>query len=314
MIFKVPIPKTYKQPILDDICVVMCFFNPINYRKKIDHINYVIQLLQSSSIPIFITELLYPNQTSSLIYKTNTVYSESILFCKENLWNITEKTIPDKYSKIIFLDSDIILSDINWLNKSRDLFNNNDIIQPMSHVFKNLKDPNINTIDIDFDLDKPNFDDACYSVAYKILHNKRINLLYDHPGFAVGIDRNLYHKIHGFYDRAIIGGGDTLFWSNLSYIDIDYIIKNSYFYDEGYKIYQNNAKKHLSNAKVNCVENCFALHLYHGNSTNRNYRYRHKILQNMNTNISYNQYGILEVDKNTNEIIRQYLTQRNEDD
>lgn len=296
----------YNVPKDNDTCVVMCFFNPANYNSTIYNANIVINKLLNSKIPLFLTELLYENQTSSLDYKTQTVYSESVIFSKENLWNITEKIIPDNYSKIIFLDADINFNNLNWFNESSILLDRYKIIQPMEDCVQYIYDEQVAKIDLSY-LKK--------GIAYGINNTKLLSSLLNsrfHPGYSVGIKRDVFKKINGFFEHSIIGGGDGLFWASFGcMIDNEsakYRADLAYLYLK-YKI---NNHKILSIKDVGYLSNTTALHLYHGSHKNRNYKNRHSYINPLNIdNFYHNQYGVLEV-RDEPEII-QYFLSREED-
>jgi hypothetical protein len=290
------------------ICVVMSFFNPANYNSNIFNANTVLKNLLDSNIPVFLTELLYNNQQSELIYKTNTVYADSVIFSKENLWNITEVTVPKEYNKIIFMDSDINYSDSDWLIKSYDLLDTYSVIQPMENCVGYL--PNMSLIDI-------NNYNTKKSVAYSIQNKKYKNLSYHqfnqryHPGYCIGIKRHTFKQMGGFFEHAIIGGGDRCFWE--SFVDlpqIDYY-KSRIDIKNKYAIYKKNISSIINETDVSYIENNTALHMYHGDRKDRQYDSRTSYISNNSDNFYYNKYGVLEVINEPN--IMNYFKSRNED-
>jgi hypothetical protein len=299
---------SYNSPEHNDTCVVLCFFNPANYQSLIDNANTVINKLLLSRIPIFVTELLYANQISSLCYRTQTVYAESVLFSKENLWNITEKIIPDNYSKIIFLDADINFSNLNWFNESSILLDKYNIIQPMEDRVWYIPKTNNTFTEINWSTKKK-------GIAWAV-HNQQpvTNLLNSkfHPGYSIGITRDIFRKINGFFEHSIIGAGDSLFWSSFGCLIDEESSKYRTDIADLYLQYKINNNKILSRKDVGYLPNTTALHLYHGSMKNRNYRNRHRYLNPLNKdNFYYNQYGVLEVRDEPG--IIQYFLSRNED-
>jgi hypothetical protein len=300
--------RPYNKPNNQDTCIILSFFNPINYNSPVYNANIVIDKLLSSNIPFFITELLYSDQKSRLNYVTKTVYAESVIFSKENLWNITEKIVPENYTKLIFLDIDVNFTDPDWFDKASCLLDEYNIIQPMEDCVQYIFDRQNPISEIDMSHSKK-------SIAYAIKENKPFNSLLNskfHPGYTVAINRKTFKEINGFFEHNIIGGGDTLFWSSFGcMIDTE---SSKYRGDIAYKYlkYKINNHKILSSKDVGYLKNNTALHLYHGSIKNRQYRTRHEYINPLNIdNFYYNKYGVLEV-KNEPKIL-QYFSTRNED-
>jgi hypothetical protein len=108
------------------------------------------------------------------------------MFYKENIANVVEKRIPDTFTKILLLDADIVFEDAEWYDKvSRDL-DRFECIQPFASAHY------LN----------PNFTVATSKDSF--LRNDREG----HQGFAAAFQRK-WLKMHGLYDYAVVGSGDT---------------------------------------------------------------------------------------------------------
>lgn len=300
--------EPYNKPQNNDTCVVLSFFNPVNYNSPVYNANIIVNRLLSSKIPLFVTELLYGNQVSRLDYKTQTVFAESVIFSKENLWNLTEKIVPENYTKIIFMDADINFSNPNWFDESSRLLDEYSVIQPMENCVQYIHKKNEPISEIDMSDNKK-------SVAYGIKNKEPFNNLVGgkfHPGYSIGIKRDIFNKINGFFEHNIIGGGDTLFWSSFGcMVDSE---SSKYRGDIAYLYlkYKINSSKILSNKDVSYLPDTTALHLYHGSRQDRQYRTRHSFINPLNIdNFYYNEYGVLEA-KNEDGIL-EYFCNRNED-
>ena len=302
----------YDYPNNNNTCIAMCFFSPVGYKKPIKNIFTILDEFKKSSIPVFVIELLYPNQVS-IIPNSIVVKGQSILFSKENLWNILEKRIPDQYSKIIFMDSDVLYSKPSWFNESSDLLENNDVIQCMEWSHKD-----ITTIDEEIEI---NHDPTVHreSFAKAIKSQVEIDLRLHHMGFCAGIRRDFFHKINGFFEYATTGYGDTLFWSCLTK---DFWPRRQYcseFFADIYIKYVE-YRKHLSEHyiypnRVDYVSDCLAMHLYHGSVANRRYTDRQHYIP-AKYEFYYNDQGVLEIksyDETKKDLI-QYWIDRKEDE
>jgi len=252
-----------------DTCVAIAFARPVEFKNPVKNIKLVLQDLKKANIPVFTIELLFDNQTNVIDNPTKTVYSNSRIVSKENLWNILEKEIPKQYSKIIFLDADIRLTNPDWFNLSSSLLEDNDLIQTHSETYLNLD------IDIDYSgkdiqrLIKLSTDKI--SVAKGLKENLINNNIHEFwVGYSVGITRNFYKKIGGFYDKAILGQGDTLFWQCFaSNFALPQQIQQTFTTLKSYKNYYDKNKLHKF--KIDYVKDCIACHLFHGIKKKRNY-------------------------------------------
>jgi hypothetical protein len=304
--------KYYDKPIYNDICVAMCFFSPVGYKKPINNITIILEEFKKANIPVFVIELLYPNQTS-IIPNSFVVRGETILFSKENLWNLLEKRIPDQYSKIIFMDSDVLYSKPSWFNDSSILLENNNAIQCMEWSHKDIHsmceevtigdDPKVNRI----------------SFAKAIKLQLEIDLRLHHMGFCIGIRRDFMHKINGFFEYATTGYGDTLFWSCLTK---DFWPRRQYcseFFADIYLKYVE-YREHLSKFHeypngVDYVSDCLGMHLYHGSISNRRYTDRQHYIPSK-YEFYHNNDGVLEIKSfdETKKDLKQYWIDRKEDE
>jgi hypothetical protein len=306
--------KKYQTPINNDICVVMCFFNPVGYKRTVENLLTVIKEFKEYNIPFYIIELLYPHQ-KPLLQNSIVVKSQSVIFSKENLWNIAESRIPDKYSKIIFLDSDILFSREDWLDRSSELLEHNDVIQSMEWAHKDILYPN-DEVFLNPIVHK-------YSYAKAIKDQVLPSSQKYHPGFCVGIRRDFFHKIGGFFEHGLVGGGDVLFWFCLTEEKF-----RSHHYKEHlfgvqlpsnakqlYIDYQKNLDRYYNSSnRVSYVEDCIALHLYHGSTPNRFYSTRDKYYLS-DCEYFYNEDGVLEIKSNISKNgLIQYWIDRKEDD
>jgi hypothetical protein len=144
---------------------------------------------------------------------------------------------------------------------------------------------------------------------------------YWHPGWAWAMSRKGYEKMKGLYDRAIIGGGDSILAKSImcnNYMNKHKPYKNcSLAFRKSLYDFQNNC----SNLKVGYVQGTL-YHYYHGSLENRQYSNRWNIIIYHQYNpylfLNKNEYGMYEATQycsNTfqSEIIN-YFKERNEDE
>ena len=290
----------YFEPNCSDTCVAICFFRPLEYENPLSNMKIFLEDLRGSNIPVFSIELLYEGQKTSVPDPNLVVKSGSVLFSKENLWNILENSIPDQYSKIIFLDSDIRFSDHGWFDKCSVLLDSNDVIQPMEHCYRDIFHYS-NSYEIDEAKLRP-------SMAKGIAESHQIDVSWHYPGFGVGIRRDFFKNIGGFFDHGLNGYGDTLFWGAFGEFSEQYIQFASNNFKHYPKYCDNIAK--LAPHSIYYLTGNIAMHFYHGSTRNRRYSDRNKYLPDQ-YELFYNECGVLEIRSDKNLV--QYWIDRKED-
>lgn len=303
----------YETPVKNDICVVLCFFSPMGFKKPIQNIQYNIKLLKTANIPHVVIELLYPNQNQN-IKNSIVVRSNTVLFSKENLWNIAERFVPEKYTKLLFLDSDILFDKPNWLDLTSNLLEYNDIVQPMEYACKDVTFDAISIGNIDLPLDDKKI---CKAPVTKAIKNKEKIILGIHqPGFGIAMNRTFFKRINGFFEYGITGSSDVMFW--LSIIDFNTkeakdLLEKIPESKKRYESYRVNMQQHIDINRIDYVPDCIGLHLYHGNEDNRFYQTRNKYVPE-SIDFYYNEYGVLEIQTKDNTDLKQYWIDRKEDE
>lgn len=305
----------YKKPNTNDMCVALCYFSPVKYIQPLYNLRAFLTELSAYSIPYYIIELLYPNQTqqipNSIIVKANTV-----CFVKENLWNILENRIPDRYTKIAFMDGDVLYTDQNWFDKTSELLDIYDcgMIHEYAYHSSRYKEQ-------DHHIQQKHL----LVAITKIFQDSSIPWWKFHPGFNIAINREFFHKIKGFYEYGITGYGDVLFW--WSFINDNHSIEKkdcpcadfltSYKFKEYADIYQQYKTNILNLSNVNntfYIPNNIAMHLFHGSRNHRYYNSRNGYVDGK-VNTSKNQDGVIEISiDGPNTDLIQYWINRREDD
>ena len=301
----------YKTNSNTDTCVALCFFRPVEYNNPVTNLNIVLNDLHKANIPVFSIELLYGQQIPTLKNPTLVLRTDSSpWFSKENLWNILAKHIPSQYSKFIFLDADVRFDNSNWFNIASKLLDNYDIIQCMSHTYKDITNTNPDTTEYHLNSMAWNF--YRESVANAIFHNKPLSTQYHHTGFNIGITRSYFEKINGFFEYGFNGCGDTLFWNSFSRIPstCDSYLSTNKIVEQEYMNYKNNIEKQIP--QVSYIRDCLCMHLYHGSIPNRNYTNRNQYIDD-DIIIERNKDGLLEL-KNLKIDLIDYWIKRKEDE
>jgi len=242
----------------NDMALAFVFFNPSKSKRIL--MNYLYTLNRLHAFPCYTIELVFHNRNSEIPPSSNVfhVRSNSYMFHKERLCRIIESKIPKKYTKIAFLDADILFSDsADWYSKMSSALNSHDIVQGFEHAhwldltYKNVMLTRSSAVKSTSDI---------FSHTY-------------HPGFVWGFRREWYKRV-GFFDWAVSGSGDTL--SAAAWMK-QLISKNTHSlpmsiqpaYDEFCK---------MAKPKITYLKEMHVFHLYHGSRANRQYSNRHQML------------------------------------
>jgi len=281
----------YDKPRKRDMAICLVYFNSAKSKRLPMNYFYTSEKLKLANIPNYTLELYYDRPEIKNAFH---VKGDSFLFHKERLCRLLEKKVGWFYSKIMFLDADIVFTDPKWYTEVSNLLDKHDVVQP--------------------------FKTAMWSdITYTESLQARNNVLfaerggrYDptlHPGFAWAFRRNWFRKV-GFFDYGITGSGDTL--SAAAWLDLKFPV--GYLqpalkpaFDDFCKL----PRPRITHASGNVV------HLWHGSKKNRRYVERHSILKDVTdvrniVRIAKN--GVFELlDSELNEKLKLYFVGREDD-
>lgn len=289
---------SYDKPTKNDIAVGFALFNYTGSCRLIMNYLYTVEKMKSAGIPVFTIELVIKG-SNPYIQDAFHVYGTSYLFQKENLFRILEGRIPARFSKLLFIDSDVIFDDPAWYDKLSVILETYDV----AHCFETA-----NWLDITYKKTSMTADSYVKSPKKDIL-------LWDpskmyHSGFGWAFTRNWYNQA-GFIDETIIGSGDLLFSYGL--------FGKKYKGTQNFSFYESSLErwsKTIGNPRITYLP-VTLYHLFHGSLKKRQYVSRNEILDNINdvNEIIYkNRDGVFELaDSNLNEKLYGYFKERMDD-
>jgi hypothetical protein len=277
------------------ICVVV--FNPSQSKRILMNYLYMKNQFKLHKVPFYTMELVYEGREPE-IRNAFHVHTKSVMFHKENMFRVMEKKIPSHFTKIGFLDCDILFKDGSWYEKTSKLLDTHDVVQPfetahwLDLTYKNV----ILTRKTILHLTKPIWD-----FSY-------------HPGFAWCMRRDWYKKV-GFFDYAVSGSGDTLScagWMKKKFPEKFQSLPSA-IKDEYSKFYVKDSPR------ITYLQGGELFHLYHGSRVNRQYADRHKLLnvkESITEMLTKNEDGIFEWTEKEkwNPVFQSYFDGRREDD
>ena len=245
-------PIQYEEPERKDLAIILVYFNPNKSNRIIQNILLVKHSLEVCNIPFYITELAF-NDEPFIFKNTNNVFqyrTSSYMFYKENLIYTALQFLPDTITKICTLDADIMFDDPKWYEIISNTLDTYNVCQPFNFSHK---------LNIDFTIENTSF--SCI--------NSNTNSC---CGYAWAFKKDWFLK-NGFFEYALIGGGDSFFYNYVMYHKMPHMYNN--FYTNEYTTYLNSREK----LPPVCSVNLNIYHLFHGNIKNRQYISRHHLFE-----------------------------------
>ena len=217
---------------------------------------FTVEKLKVAKIKYYTLELCFYGHPPE-IFDAIHLRSNSVMFHKEQLCHILETHVSRWYTKLLFLDSDIIFENEKWYSQISALLNTHEVVQPFETC-------------------------AWLDLTYKKIELERKTVVLQesgeyyntnyHPGFGWAFQRQWFKK-NGFYRYAITGSGDTL--SAAAWLGQK--LPKYYIFPGALEISYNEFKKKLSRPKITFAPGRI-FHLYHGTREARKYSARHEIL------------------------------------
>lgn len=297
-----------------DLAVVCCFYNPCDYKSKLNNFISFYDSIKHQIDRVEVIELVYnQRQTQPLpeYVKSSKVYTDSILWHKENLLNIgIKKVISEGYENIAWIDADVLFENSFWVSDTIECLKRNNICQIFSIAEK---------IHSNHSTFHPS------AVRYwKEVGNILPGSQPYHTGHAWAAKASILSHMP-LYDKSITGGADSLIWLSC--------FASKYNFSEiisSHPIFRLKCKKYyldfltwaqewseLIDAKIDHVF-CNIKSLHHGDTKNKQYISRYSILSDSDycptNDLYYNDYEVLESkNKNICNKIEKYLYNRRED-
>jgi hypothetical protein len=189
-------PLPYAYPVIQDMVVVIPFFNPVQYNRISQNLITVKHWMDQARIPYYIGEIAHGS--APFLFKPDhnilQFRSDSILFHKENLIDIIEKSLPAVYKKICILDADILFDTPTWYKQTSQVLDSVQICQPFKTAVWT----------------HPDFTEFRRRTNCLSTDAKEIDWPTEHPGFAWAFQRSWYRDFPYRHIRFCTIGGDTI--------------------------------------------------------------------------------------------------------
>jgi len=260
----------YNSPLKDDMAIGLVYFNCVGSKRLLMNYLYTVEKLKLAKIPYYTIEM-YVDKID--IADAIHVKTELILFQKERLCYLLEKHIPQKYKKLLFMDTDMVYENINWYNDVSKKLDDFNIVQCYSNIYY-------------LDITYKKIDKSFYSSS--LIRNRKDNSshfgsrggasVFGTPGGAWAFQRQWFNDI-GFFQYDPLGSCDKL--SVLIWYGID----TEYRYNSSMTTMVKGAlaeyKAKLKQLPSICFVEGLAYHLWHGTLENRQYIERKEIFKSV---------------------------------
>jgi hypothetical protein len=186
-----------------DLAIVSCHFNPCGYRARERNLLQFIRRMRARAVPVFIAELLFPGQRPLLSGSGNGIvvthfHADDVMWHKERLLNLIVPKLPDRFTKVAWVDADIIFPDDRWYARASELLDSYDLAQLFDDARRLDNDGRVAG--------------TVYGIAGYVARGDPTPFSFGKslasPGLAWGAKRSLL-AAHGLLDVMILGAADT---------------------------------------------------------------------------------------------------------
>lgn len=265
----------------DDLWVITCYFNPSKYQTKFNNFCKFENSFRKSGINLITIECAFGDSDFELqeVPKILRIRSPHVLWQKERLINIAITKLPPYVRKVAWVDCDILFSNPDWLLETAALLNKYLAVQPFQTAIR-LPQGHEQYV---------GRGELWKSFGYKVSKEPEVVFRGDfhqhgHTGFAWAAQRDLVEK-HGLYDAFIGGSGDHFIahamcgdFSSACFNRLPLSIHQENHFLQWGKNFHNDVRGKISYSTGE------VLHLWHGETENRNYVQRHVELTNFDFN------------------------------
>jgi len=306
----------------DDLAVIVCHFNWCGYKRTDQNLMRFLRQMEALNIPVYGAEASLTGEyftKGNRNWKHIKAHRNNMCVQEEALLNIAETMVPEKYTKIAWIDHDILFMNPYWYDITSMALDELNLVQIFEDChwtdsrgrafleaksMLSLGDPTEELIDTR----KP------------IVPGYRAG---PQTGFAYAASRSLWHEGGKLYPYNFWTGGDRAqLFGVVSPEPSEASLKNSYLTDiPDFKPYLEWKQKFYKfiNGKTGYIKGTI-YHEYHGELINRGYGSGEKRNRdfgfNMKENIFLNQSGLLEFrnpPEGWYEFIERYFKDRKED-
>ena len=248
--------------------MVTSYFNSHNYASKRRGFELFRRSMERSGVPLYIGECAFGEEEFELAPSREVFHfrSRDVMWQKERLLNLTIDRVPDRYTKIAWLDADVLFTNPRWLVEASERLEECPVIQPFTHAMR------LRPGETSYFGAGERSRGFCFTCsALPALSRLRYHV-HGHTGFAWAADRQLLSDL-GLYDAAIGGTADHLmahaFSGDFGSPCLQLVFNRSSGYLDHFRRWAEGAWERVR-GRLGCVGGA-VLHLWHGETVNRAY-------------------------------------------
>jgi len=303
---------------MEQFCAVTSFFNPASYRSRLENYSIFREALERNGVTLYTVEGYFTGSAPTLPPDERTISIElpCVLWHKERLLNLLIAALPRQYTRIAWLDCDVMFTNPHWHECACEFLDRCAVVQCFSEVLQLRPgkrrpwpgDPSI-----------PGFvrglaDGATLGDSGVGVHGR--------SGYAWAARREFLDKV-GLLDTCILGGADHLMahaFTGSRWNDPCILRESGGLYARfiDFQRWFDRARPYLD-ASCHYVPGLI-LHLWHGTLTDRRWRARRRILSESHFDPTQD-IGVAENGAwrwtthkpEMHEAVRQYFHERRED-
>lgn len=257
--------------------MILCLFNIGRSQEKLRNFAFCYSLIQISGIPFVVVECVFGDDPWILDPSLGVIRlrTSAALWQKERLINCGLARVPDRYTKVAWIDADIVFQNTDWATRASELLEDVAVVQLADRIVRLPRGCQAYT----------GVGQVWGSFAAVYVEHPNAMLLGDferhgHTGFGWAARRSVLG--HGLYDACIAGGGDHVMahvfcgdWESQCLTRM--MGPDSAWYHNAVawaaKAYP------LVRARLGVVSGA-ALHLWHGDIASRQHGLRYEALRN----------------------------------
>lgn len=248
------------EPVRGEIAAVTVFYNIAGYDRLLKNYHEFRSNWPEDTAPLWTVEVIPPGSKPCIEGDRVTQVSvRNPFFHKEAAINYAVRELPDEFTKVLWLDCDLVWSNYNWLRALPSLLDTHYSVQLWGQI--SYLDRNKSVIE------------EGASVMKDLSRGK--------PGGGWATQREFFTQL-GLYTTGIVGGGDTVCAMGLGgdrvYQRFDPVFRDRL------SIYRNEVVRWVADAmEITGGQATFlderVSHLWHGDKDDRQYMDRHELLR-----------------------------------
>ncbi len=201
--------KVHPDSLDGELWGITTYFNPAGYSNKLDNLSLFADRARRQGLKLLVVELAFGESPyvlgNNLADRIVRRRSNTVLWQKERLLNIAVEELPNTCDKVAWLDGDILFDNNDWIQETGRQLQQYAVVQPYHIAWFPPRD--YRNCPCDRIVEEESEIPSRHGVAYLYELGKSYGR--GHPGLAWAARRSLL-KCVGFYDRAIVGGADSL--------------------------------------------------------------------------------------------------------